>query len=318
MLVPQFGHNDDRIGTAGFQRNFVWTKPQMDRFIESILLGYPIPSILLVRQPDQRYLILDGQQRLRTLERFLEGSHQDRSFVLRNVSDDFKGLSYATLDESQRRSVDNTYIQATIVDTDGSPESQEAIYQIFERLNSGGTQLTAHEIRVALYAGPLIDLMHGLNQDQNWRRVYGLPSPRLRDQELVLRIIALYCDAQSYARPLKRFLNHFTAVNRDAATQTISDAAERFLQAARLVASGPGDEAMRRRSNRINVAQADAIFVALMHELDRRDISASQVSRAVDAIRNDTALDSVMTSGTSAEEAVQARLEGARKAFEVV
>ena len=216
MLVPQFGHNDQRIGTAGFQRNFVWNKPQMDRFVESLILGYPIPSILLVRQPDQRYLILDGQQRLRTLQRFYEGKHQDRTFNLNNVSEDFRGLSYATLSESQRRTIDNTYIQATIVDTDGSMQSQEAIYQIFERLNSGGTQLTAHEIRVALYAGRLIDLMHDLNQTQDWRKVYGPPSPRLRDQELVLRIIALFRDEQHYARPLKRFLNQFTAANRDA------------------------------------------------------------------------------------------------------
>lgn len=318
MLVPQFGHDDSRIETAGFQRSFVWTKPQMDRFIESILMGYPIPSILLVRQTDQRYLILDGQQRLRTLQRFVEGEHQDRKFTLNNVSTEFRGLSYQTLDESQRRSVDNTYIQATIVDTDGSIESQEAIYQIFERLNSGGTQLTAHEIRVALFAGELIELMHRLNQNQHWRRVYGKISPRLRDQELVLRIVALYLSADTYARPLKRFLNSFTAEHRDAQGEELQRAAQRFEAAARLVADGPGDSAMRRRSGRINVAQADSIFVALMHELDRRRLDAGQVIRAVEAIRSDTQLDAVMTSGTSAEEAVQARMAAARRAFEDV
>jgi hypothetical protein len=318
MLVPQFGHNDDRIATAGFQRNFVWSKPQMDRFIESLLLGYPIPSILLVRQPDKRYLILDGQQRLRTLQRFYAGEHQDRPFTLNNVSDEFRGLAYATLDDSQRRMIDNTYIQATIVDTDGSSESQEAIYQIFERLNSGGTQLTPHEIRVALYAGGLIDLMDSLNQDQNWRKVYGTPSPRLRDQELVLRIVAFYCTASTYVRPLKRFLNQFTAVHRDGADPEVLKAAAQFRRAAFLVAAGPGNEAMRRRSRQLNVAQTDAIFVALMHELNDRDLTSQQVFAAVDAIRNDNVLDTVMTSGTSSEEAVQARLDGARTAFRAV
>ena len=66
ILIPTFGHEDSRIETAGFQRSFVWRRPQMDRFIESLLLGYPIPGIFLVRQADRRYLVLTGQQRLKT------------------------------------------------------------------------------------------------------------------------------------------------------------------------------------------------------------------------------------------------------------
>src|SRR4051812_48431475 len=57
ILVPTFGHQDARIASAGFQRSFVWNRPQMDRFIESLLLGYPIPGIFLVRQADRRYLV---------------------------------------------------------------------------------------------------------------------------------------------------------------------------------------------------------------------------------------------------------------------
>lgn len=63
MLIPQFGGADERIKTAGFQRGFVWTKAQMDRFIESLLLGYPVPGIFLIKQADNRMLVLDGQQR---------------------------------------------------------------------------------------------------------------------------------------------------------------------------------------------------------------------------------------------------------------
>src|SRR5262245_2511282 len=62
IVIPTFGHPEEPpIETARFQRGFVWTKPQMDRFIESLLLGYPIPGIFLVQQADKRYLVLDGQ-----------------------------------------------------------------------------------------------------------------------------------------------------------------------------------------------------------------------------------------------------------------
>lgn len=82
IVVPSFGHHDERIVSAGFQRGFVWRRPQMDRFIESILLGYPIPGIFLVRQSDRRYLVLDGQQRLKTLQFFHEGEFEGKEFVL--------------------------------------------------------------------------------------------------------------------------------------------------------------------------------------------------------------------------------------------
>ncbi|ODR23055.1 DUF262 domain-containing protein [Mycolicibacterium porcinum] len=315
MLVPKFGHQDDRIKTAGFQRGFVWSKPQMDRFIESLLLGYPIPGILLVKQPDKRYLILDGQQRLRTLQRFYDGTHQDRPFVLQNVSRDYRGLRYSNLTEEQRRTIDNTYITATIVDTDGSAESQEAIYQIFERLNSGGTQLTAHEIRVALYAGPLIDRLHTLNHNPDWRSLYGNPSPRLRDQELVLRIIALFCNSDDYVRPLKRFLNRFVSENRVDTASKVDTAEALFAQAAKLVHDGPGPSALRRRAKQINVAQTDAVFVGLMRAMEQRDFTPEMVTEAVERIRHDGHLDQAMTTGTSNEESVSVRLAAATEAF---
>jgi len=151
MIIPNFGRQDATIETAGFQRSFVWRRPQMDRFIESLLLGYPVPGIMLVQQKDERYLVLDGQQRLRTLRFFYEGMHEKVEFALKNVVTAYKDLTHATLPEDLRRTLDNTFLQATIVKTDGTESSLEVVYQIFERLNSRGTQLTPHEIRTALY-----------------------------------------------------------------------------------------------------------------------------------------------------------------------
>jgi Protein of unknown function DUF262 len=120
VVVPTFGRNEDvPLGTARFQRGFVWTRPQMDRFIESLLLGYPIPGIFLVQQADKRYLVLDGQQRLTTLVAFYDGVHDGKEFALHNVASEFLGLTYRTLPDELRRTLDSTFIQATIVATDG-------------------------------------------------------------------------------------------------------------------------------------------------------------------------------------------------------
>jgi hypothetical protein len=309
ILIPTFGHADDRISSAGFQRGFVWTRSQMDRFIETLLLGYPIPGIFLVKQQDRRYLVLDGQQRLRTLQHFYAGVHDGREFVLRNVGDRFKGVSYKTLHEEQRRQLDNSYFQATIVDTDGSEQSLEAIYQIFERLNSGGTQLTPHEIRVALYAGPFIDFLDELNRMPSWRQLYGKPSPRVRDQELILRILALHFDGESYTRPLKSFLNRFVAEHRMLTDLPIAEIRTLFEQAANLMLEGPGREAIRPRGRQVNAALTEAIFVGLLKRLTMpAGPSPEAVTQAVGAISDDPNVIDSTTGGTADEEKVKTRI----------
>jgi hypothetical protein len=319
ILVPTFGHDDDRITTAGFQRSFVWTRPQMDRFIESLLLGYPIPGIFLVRQADRRYLVLDGQQRLRTLQYFYNGMYNGREFALNNVAEELKGLTYQSLSEDQRRLLDNTYFQATVVDTDASRESLDVVYQIFERLNSGGTQLTPHEIRVALYAGPFIDYLERLNQDVNWRVVYGKRSPRLRDQELVLRILAFYAVAPTYRPPLKTFLNNFASEHRYLQRLNHRTLERSFRQASELIASADGRRAVRYQSSQVNVALAEALFVGLMRRIDMEgDIETNDVYNAIIDIQNNENLRLAISQATANEDSVKTRLEVATKRFAAI
>jgi hypothetical protein len=316
IAIPTFGRADESVETAGFQREFVWRRPQMDRFIESLLLGYPIPGIFLVQQADKRYLVLDGHQRLRTLADFYGGLHRRKEFALENVGERYQGLTYAKLSPEQKRQLDNTFIQATIVRTDGTPESLDAVYQVFERLNSGGTQLTAHEIRVALYAGPFIDFLAKLNALSDWRALYGRESPRLRDQELVLRIVALYVSPGTYRRPLKKYLNDFAALHRslkDLRTDTIR---ERFQTCAHLLANGPGPSALRVGEGQVNAALTEALFVGLFRRLDAGsspDLVA--VGEALAGIHKDEGFTRAISRATADEESVRTRLAVATQAF---
>ena len=310
ILIPTFGHEDERIEAAGFQRSFVWNRKQMDRFIESLLLGYPIPGIFLVRQTDRRYLVLDGQQRLRTLRYFHDGIYQGKEFALRNVSKPLRGLTYKSLPAPMRRLLDDTFIQATIVVTDGSDESLESIYQIFERLNAGGTPLTAHEIRVALYAGAFIDCLARLNDTEAWRSIYGKRSPRLRDQEVILRILAFYQPTEAYRRPLKSFLNGFVAKHRDADEAATAELEARFIQASQVLSDSAGAEAFRIRGYQINAAMTEAVFVGLMRRLEDGDIvDPDKVRRAVEEIRADDVFLNAVSRATADEDNVKTRLE---------
>ncbi|MFD3461211.1 DUF262 domain-containing protein [Nocardia fluminea] len=316
IAIPTFGHGDSSLEAAGFQRGFVWRRPQMDRFIESLLMGYPIPGIMLVQQVDRRYLVLDGQQRLRTLGSFYRGIHAGKEFTLDNVANAFKGLSYQTLSPEQRRQLDNTFIQATIVKTDGTNESLEAIYQVFERLNSGGTQLTPHEIRIALYPGALVDFLEELNKLPTWRSLYGAKSLRLRDQELILRIIALYYSAADYFRPQKKFLNEFLGSHRNLQGLDRERILELFTACSHLLLEGPGKTALRFQSSQVNAALAEALYVGLMRRLDTGSKPLlDEVSAAVHSFTTNKETAVTISGSTATEEYVRKRLEMATKAF---
>ncbi|MBT3271922.1 MAG: DUF262 domain-containing protein [Spirochaetales bacterium] len=318
ILIPTFGHDDEDIEAAGFQRAFVWRRPQMDKFIESILLGYPIPGVFLVKQSDNRYLVLDGQQRLLTLRFFRDGIYEGREYSLRNVADEFKNLTYKSLPEDLRRQFDNTFIQAIIVSSDGSTESMEAIYHIFERLNSGGTQLTAHEIRVALFAGPFIDFLELLNTGEHWRELYGNKSPRLRDQELVLRVFGLMDRSSEYRRPLKKFLNDVVADHRDQGAEEHSSFTSLFQNACKVLVDSAGRVAIRVGKTQVNSALAEAVLVGLMQRLSNGEdnLPPESVIAAISEFKRE-AIDAI-SKATADESQVQLRILTATQIFSKV
>ncbi len=320
IIIPSFGGADDpSIETAGFQRRFVWRRPQMDRFIESLLLGYPIPGIFFVQQTDRRYLVLDGQQRIRTLASFYSGIHNGKEFSLKNVAPKFQNLTYEQLDDETRRTLDNTFIQATIVKTDGSVPSLDAVYQIFERLNTGGTQLTPHEIRVALYSGKLIDFLTSLNTYPTWRALYGTESPRLRDQEIILRFLALYVQSGSYRRPLRRFLNDFAALHRNLDDLPAERLKMLFETEVDLLFRGPGRGALRAGGNQVNAALTEAILVGLARRLDVGTTPTTvDVTSAISRLTSNPRLDAAISRATADEESVRARLALATQSFATI
>jgi len=317
IKIPRFGHNDPEITTPGFQRSFVWKKEQMDRFIESLLLGYPVPGIFLVNQEDNKYLVLDGQQRLLTLQKFYAGLHDGKEFRLVNVNNSLKNFTYDSLPLDLRLKLDNSFFNATVVEPTGSDNDMEAVYQIFERLNAGGTPLTPHEIRVALYSGPFIDYLENLNLNQYWRELYGKPSPRIRDQELVLRILALFTSGDRYFTPLKTFLNSFTKENRYYSDDVeLRSAGELFKQASKLLQESVGRSALKTSGYTINAAKTEAIFVGLMKRLAAGyQISAEGIKDVISELDENINFLLTIDGSTASTTAVGTRLAAAINAF---
>ncbi|WP_438314544.1 DUF262 domain-containing protein [Streptomyces sp. HUAS TT3] len=324
FIIPTFEPlaEDDIAGFEGFQRGLVWKKKQMDRFIESILLGYPVPGIFLVELADRRYLVLDGQQRLTTLQAFKRGQYRSArglsKFALRYVGNDFKGHTYANLEPTAQRLFDNTFIQATIVVPKGA-EGKRAVYSLFERINSGGTNLKPQQIRVALYAGETVNFVRDLNQDPNWRALFGPHNRDLKDHELILRSISLMPTArgiQVFRPPMARFLNDYLEVNQDQLPPDAEGIRNRFTEAARLLNQARGREALRIRGTQVNAAHADAVLVGLMTALDDGSkIGPQDVEAALTALLKNDRYKYAVSESTSHSGQVSARISLATKAF---
>ena len=319
IIVPRVGEQrDDSLSVVGFQRNFVWTKAQSDRFIESLLLGLPVPGIFLVKEKNGKLLVLDGQQRLLTLCAFYNGIIRKREFTLEYVQQRFKGKKYSTIDNSEKLKLDDYIIHATIIRQDEPEEEQSSIYLIFERLNSGSTLLQPQEIRAALYHGAFSDLLADLNDNKNWRIICGKKTSRLKDVEIILRFLALYYYRKHYKKPMKSFLNKYMAINRDLGKQSGDEISRIFSNTVTEISEHIGPTAFR-PSSALNVAVADSVMVGVAARLKKGRIKNKKGLKKAHAelLENKLYID-LISGSTADEENVGKRLEMAIEAFSLV
>lgn len=267
--------NDGDIFIPPFQRRFVWSKTQSSRFVESLLLGLPVPAIFLGKEEEtNRLLVIDGQQRLRSLAAFYKGQFDDgkkEEFVLQGVASRLEGLSYRTLAEADRRRLNDSILHAIVVKQDEPEQDQSSIYLLFERLNTGGSLLHPQEIRACVYHGALNDLLAQLNQNVSWRTVYGPENERMKDRELILRFFTLLFDLEKYTKPMEGALNHYMASNRKLQRHSRPELELAFIPTIEMICSALGTVAFR-PIRAINAAVFDAVMVGLTRRLKQRPV----------------------------------------------
>ena len=205
--------NEEEFIFPNFQRQYVWRVEEASKFIESLLLGLPVPSIFLAKDKySSKLIVIDGQQRLRTLQFFYDGKFPDgKPFKLKNVIPQLEAKTYYDLAVEDRFTLNNTIIHCLII---SESEKSDSIFYLFERLNTTGTPLTNQEIRNAIYHGGFNDLLFSLSQSEVWKLLYHKEEIRLEDQELILRFIALTFELESYSGNMNEFLNGFMLHNR--------------------------------------------------------------------------------------------------------
>lgn len=318
IVVPSFdpGH-ELATDVEAFQRKFVWTKLQCDRFIESLLLGFPVPGIFLVQQNNKRLLVLDGQQRLLTLAAFYAGLLNKKEFALEYVQKDYQGITYKTMDAETRRTLDDAIVHATVIRKTKNAQDLSSVYSLFERLNSGGTQLSPHEIRVALAPGPLMYLIRDLNGHEAWRNLFGPTSKTLKDQELILRFIAMLFSADKYKSPMKDFLTGYAQSNAKLGIHSKELIENSFFQTIEFINDALGKKAFR-LGKAFNVAVFESVMVGLSKRLTSgNDISPEAFLEAYAILLANSDYVAAVSKATAREDQVANRLRLATEAFSI-
>ena len=313
-LVQRLGR--DVIFVPEFQRKYVWTLRQASRFIESLLLGLPVPGVFFAKESDSgKLLIIDGQQRLRSLQYFYSGLFRGKEFALKDVQPRYEGRTFKTLEEEDQIRLSDSVIHATIIKQDEPSDDQSSIYHIFQRLNTGGTLLQPQEIRACIFHGSFADLLEELNEGKDWMTIYGTPSKRLKDQELILRFLALLFFAKDYSRPMNEFLNKFMGWNRNLKNIDRNQITEAFVPTLALINKTLGRKAFRPERS-LNAAVYDSIMVGLAKRLKRGELKKpNQFATAYGHLLADNDYMSAIKTGTADEANVKLRLEKATKAF---
>ncbi len=306
--------NKGDITFPGYQRSYVWPIKRASRFIESLLLSLPVPGIFLYREPESHIqTVIDGQQRLESLRRFYNGKFDNKDFGLVGVRKAFEGLRYVDLTDEQSRKLDDSIMHATVIRQDKPDDGGSSQFEIFERLNTNATPLSAQEIRAAIYKGAFNDLLEELNEFSEWRELFGKKHRRRRDEELILRFFSLYFDSEQYTKPMKAFLNKFMSTNRDFELHSEPELRKLFESTISTVLRNIGLRAFKPQ-NAVNAALFDAVMVGIARRLRTRP-SLSCVNDEYELLRNDAEFQKLISEATSDVDTVKARLQIAIHTF---
>lgn len=200
---------DKSIFIPNFQRRYVWTDPQASRLIESLIIQCPVPVIYLNQEIDETLSVIDGNQRLTSIKRFIQNE-----FSLKGLTayPELEGERFFELDPRFQRHINNRTLRCIVILKDTHPQVK---FDVFERLNSGATKLTPQELRHGLYYGDLMSLAAEVVKENDLLEHLEIKqNKRMKAEELVLRFWALNEDFGSYKKPLALFINDFAERNR--------------------------------------------------------------------------------------------------------
>ena len=348
--------NDELIIRPEYQRLFRWSETQKTALIESILLSIPIPPIFVAEDKNGVWELVDGLQRVSTFISFfgeLKGDGWEINYQEEDVNssveegeeieegngevtEEEKTLNKWTLQEGglvnslQGFNVDTLPTNLKInlkravcrVEILRGESSTSMKYELFKRLNSGGSKLTPQEIRNAIYRGinpRLNELLLKISQNEVFKTLTQLTRGKLNelyDQELVLRFFAFYKNAENVNENMEKFLNKFmenTVSNTDFDYNNYESLIIRVLE---LINQIGDDKIFRNASNLFVPAYFEGILIGVAQNIDKYAEDIELLKSKITQLKSDTDFKRYSGTASNSRSRIRNRLKRADEIFQ--
>jgi hypothetical protein len=298
-----------------FQRKVVWDNVRQSRLIESILIRIPLPSFYLDAKNDNEWLIVDGLQRLWTLDRFFNKKDL-RLENLEFLGTQLNGKNFDELPRNFQRQIEETHLNLYVIQPD-TPHKVK--FTIFYRINTGGMVLSAQEIRHCLFQGTATDLLIKLADSKEFLSATtgSINTKRMDDRECVLRYCAFHL--KPYTEYKESNFNEFlssamVSINKMKPNE-IEVLEKSFFRAMRISESVFGQYAFRKmygrqyHKNKVNKSLFEVWSVCL-EGFDENELLKNKdkiIDGFIDKMNNDDAYFQSITQGTGGKTRVHKR-----------
>lgn len=309
--------NDEIDLAPDFQRQAgIWNEKNQSRLMESLMLRIPIPAFYFDGTNDEKWLVVDGLQRLTAIRRFVI----DQNLKLNNLEylKEHEGKTFDELPRPLQRAIREADLVWYLI-MPGTPENVK--FDVFRRINTGGLPLSSQEIRHALNGKPVTEVIQRLAESEAFKQAtaYGLSDKRMDDRECVTRFLVFSVfppdsydkdDFDAFLNTGMRYLNSQPAL--------LEDLAQRFLRAMEAAKRIFGNDAFRKRyyTNATRFPVNKALFESWSVNLDTcTDEELQILEQKKDALkeafmrlmREDSDFEKAVTQGTGSISRVRCR-----------
>lgn len=304
-----------------FQRLFRWDNDQQTRFVESILLGIPIPPIFVAEDKDGKWELVDGLQRMSTILSFFGklSISQKNNLTLSSgelLGESIKGLSIHDFSLKLQYTIKRSVCRVEILRWDSNIDMR---YELFNRLNTGSSPLTAQELRNCIFIGEFNTMIRQLAENEKFTKLLALTAKKQEQmyyQELVLRFFANKYSDQTIRKNLQYYLDNFIKrVQKKEILINFENESENFINLIEFLYGYFDAEIFKADNGRFSPNHYETIFYVLdkKYEIYKNDHKGFMQNIAL--LKNDKEYKDANDSSTGLQYRLKNKLDRALKIF---
>ena len=318
---------DEIIINPDFQRLYRWSEYQKTRFIESVIIGIPVPPIFVAENATGRWELVDGLQRLSTVFSFfgiLKDTPDKNNWVLGagDLIQNLDGYNCSQLPLKIQLNIKRSACRVEIIKWNSRYDLR---FELFNRLNTGGAPLTNQEIRNSLYreiSSEFNDFLKRLAQYNNFIKTVDIPQEQIDQlylEELVLRFLSLYKNKDNVKSSIAQHMTDFmknAVVNKDFNYELYETIFNRTFD----ILVPYGSQVFRSKNNAFSTAIYDTVTIGIAENIHLYGSIKPSVLRAkIEEVKSDTIYQKMVRSGgNNSIQRVKKRLEFSKEIFGVL